>query len=44
MCPEIFEMNGEVAAVKLKTIPDRLIDACLDAAEMCPAFAIIIDV
>jgi len=43
MCPDIFEMNGEVAAVKTKTVPDRLIDACLDTAEMCPAFAIIID-
>jgi ferredoxin len=43
MCPEIFEMNGEVAIVKTKTVPDRLIDACLDAAEMCPEFAIVID-
>jgi ferredoxin len=42
MCPEIFAMDGEVATVKTGTIPDRLVDACLDAAEMCPAFAIVV--
>jgi ferredoxin len=44
MCPEIFEMDGNVAMVKANTIPDRLVDACLDTAVMCPAFAIVINV
>jgi ferredoxin len=42
MCPEIFGMDGEVAMLKTNTIPDRLVDVCLETAEMCPEFAIVI--
>jgi ferredoxin len=44
MCPEIFEMNGDVATVKIINVPEQLIDVCLDTAEMCPEFAIVIDI
>lgn len=44
MCPEIFEMNGDVATVKINNVPERLIDVCLDTAEKCPEFAIVIDI
>ena len=44
MCPDIFEMNGDVATVKINNVPERLINVCLDTAEMCPEFAIVIDV
>jgi ferredoxin len=42
MCPELFDMDGEVAVLKTNTIPERLVDVCLNTAEMCPEFAIVI--
>lgn len=42
ICPEIFIMDGGVASVKLKKVPERLAVRCRDAEESCPAFAIII--
>jgi ferredoxin len=44
MCPEIFEMNGDVATVIIINVPEQLIDVCLDTAEMCPECAIVIDI
>jgi ferredoxin len=42
ICPEIFKMDGNVAAVKLIKVPEKLTDLCRDAEESCLAFAIII--
>jgi len=43
--PDVFEMNddGELAQVKVDTIPSGLEDAVRDAAEECPAEAIVIE-
>ncbi len=43
ICPEVFEMDDDVAVVKLNEIPDDLVDACREAAESCPVDAIIIE-
>jgi ferredoxin len=43
MCPEIFEMEGDLAIVKVDRIPDELEDAVREAADNCPVEAIIID-
>ena len=40
ICPELFAMDGDVAKTK---IPESLVDLCWDAAESCPAEAIIIE-
>jgi ferredoxin len=36
ICPEIFEMQGEVAAAKMEEVPEELEGACKEAAESCP--------
>ena len=41
ICPELFAMDGDVA--KIKKVPESLVDLCWDAAESCPAEAIIIE-
>ncbi len=43
ICPEIFEMEGEVARAKMEEVPDRLKDSCQEAADSCPTEAIIIE-
>ena len=43
VCPEIFEMAGEIARVKMENVPDELRAACKEAAEECVVEAIIID-
>lgn len=43
MCPEIFEMQGDIAAAKITAIPDNLQEACREAAEACPVEAIIVE-
>ena len=43
MCPEVFEMEGDLAIVKLDRVPDELEDAVREAADHCPVEAIIID-
>jgi ferredoxin len=42
ICPELFSMDGDTAIVKVGRVPESLADICLDAAEACPAFAIIL--
>lgn len=39
-CPEVFEMQGEVAAVIADPVPSEAQAACLEAAEGCPVSAI----
>ncbi len=43
VCPEIFEMDGEVARAKMEDVPERLKDSCREAADGCPVEAIIIE-
>jgi len=43
ICPELFAMEGGVAKTKIKKVPESLVGLCWDAAESCPAEAIIID-
>jgi len=39
-CPDIFEMNGDVARAKSEAIPDAAEECVQQAAEDCPASAI----
>ena len=43
--PDVFEMNedGELAKVKVETVPADLEDAVQESADDCPAEAIIIE-
>jgi len=41
-CPEVFEMNGDVATAKKGPVPADAEDAAKEAAESCPAEAITI--
>ena len=43
ICPELFTINGDVAKTKMIKVPDSRVDLCWDAAESCPAEAIIIE-
>ena len=40
ICPEVFEMEDDKAVVKAEVIPGEFEDACKDAIEKCPVFAI----
>lgn len=39
-CPEIFEMEGDIAHVIRKSVPDDLEDCVLEAIDSCPVEAI----
>jgi ferredoxin len=43
ICPELFEMDDHLASVKIKSVPEGLQEACMDAAESCPVDAVIIE-
>jgi ferredoxin len=43
ICPEVFEMEDDVARVKVELVPEDLEEKCRDAADACPAEAIIIE-
>ena len=43
ICPEIFEMQGDVAVAKMEEVPEELEGACKEAAESCPVEAILIE-
>jgi ferredoxin len=43
ICPEIFEMNGDVAVAKMEEVPEDLEEKCREAAESCPVEAIAIE-
>lgn len=42
-CPEVFEMSGDKAVVKVKEVPEDAIESCREAAENCPVDAIQIE-
>ncbi len=37
LCPEVFEMEGDVAKVIVDGVPADVEDACREAADSCPA-------
>lgn len=39
-CPEVFEMQEDVAVVKVDSVPDTVVDSCRQAVEDCPSEAI----
>ncbi|MEO0249296.1 MAG: ferredoxin [candidate division WOR-3 bacterium] len=43
VCPEIFEMAGDIARVKMDNVPEELKAACRQAAAECVVEAIIIE-
>lgn len=43
ICPEIFEMDGDLAVTKMEEVPEELQGACREAAESCPVEAIAIE-
>jgi ferredoxin len=43
ICPEIFEMAGDVAAAKMEDVPADLEGSCREAADACPVEAIIVE-
>jgi ferredoxin len=43
VCPEIFEMEGDVAVAKMENVPKELEGKCKEAAESCPVEAILIE-
>ena len=42
-CPEVFEMDGEVARAKDDEVPEAAVEKCRQAAEDCPVEAISIE-
>lgn len=43
ICPEVFELNDDIATVKVGQVPDESQDSCREAAETCPVDAITIE-
>jgi len=43
VCPEVFEMAGEIARVKMENVPDELQGSCRQAADECVVEAITIE-
>lgn len=43
ICPEVFEMEGDVARAKMASIPEDLEDCAEDAADDCPMEAITVE-
>ncbi len=43
VCPEVFEMRGDLAAIKIDEVPEELEEKCGEAADSCPVEAIIIE-
>lgn len=39
-CPDLFQMEGDIAKVIVEVIPEGAIDSARQAAEDCPAVAI----
>lgn len=42
-CPEVYEMQGDVAVVKVDPIPEELEGSAKEAADDCPVEAINIE-
>ena len=42
-CPEVFEMDGDTAKVRVKVVPREVEATCREAMEGCPVEAISIE-
>lgn len=42
-CPEVFELEGDIAKVKVDTIPDEAVESAKEAEQNCPVDAITIE-
>ena len=40
ICPEVFEMNGDIAIVIVEVVPPNASASCKEAADSCPVTAI----
>ncbi len=40
VCPEVFELEDDLAVVKKDAVPENCVEACREAAEGCPVEAI----
>ncbi|MDD5678581.1 MAG: ferredoxin [Kiritimatiellae bacterium] len=40
ICPEVFELTGDAATVKVGVVPEKVEATCREAAESCPVEAI----
>ena len=43
ICPDIFEMQDDVAVAKMDEVPPQLEKRCREAVETCPVEAIIVE-
>lgn len=43
ICPEVFELDGDIAKTKFEEVPPIYEQACQEAAEQCPTSAIWIE-
>jgi ferredoxin len=43
VCPELFEMEGDIARAKVSEVPEGQEDCAEEAAESCPVEAIDLD-
>lgn len=43
ICPDVFEMKGDVASVKVSIVPPSAEDSCREARDSCPVEAISIE-
>ena len=43
ICPEVFDLSGELAVVKVDSVPAEVVETCREAAESCPVEAISIE-
>lgn len=42
-CPDVFEMDGDYATVKVETVPPEAEESCHEAMHGCPVDAISIE-
>lgn len=43
VCPEVLEMQDDLAVAKITDVPDQLQACCREAADSCPVEAVIIE-
>ncbi len=43
ICPEVFEMDGDVARARMEDVPENFQESCREAADACPVEAIIVE-
>ncbi len=43
VCPEVFEMEDDIAILKMEEVPENLQESCKEACDSCPVEAIIIE-